>query len=147
MTEKETETEIEETSTTRFDERRKELINTRTSKKKTDLGTLNIRTEGTYHEAGIKKVLGDLEKQKKVFESNIEILNERIAPAPELTKDLKDLDEKIKTLNLINYKKKLDKKGIKKDQDELKTNEENLKKVEKNINEIRSAIGDRLNLK
>ena len=138
--------EIEETNVTRFDERRKELSNVKTSKQKTDLGVLNIRTEGIYHEEGIKKVLSDLEAQKKACERNIEILKERVEPAPELTQELEELEEKIKTLNIINYKKRIDEKAAKKDQDDLKDNEENLKKVKKDIQDIKNAIGSRLNL-
>jgi hypothetical protein len=137
----------EENSITRFDDRRKELINIKTEVKETELGTLKVRSEGIYHEEGIKKVLGDLEKQKSTFEKNIEILKERVAPAPEMTNDLKELEEKLQKLNLINYKKRIDEKGIKKDQDELNLQEENLKKVNKDIKEIREAIGTRLNFK
>jgi len=136
----------EETSTTRFDERRKELINTRTETKETELGILKIRTEGVYHEEGIKKVVGDLEKQKKNFEKNIEVLNERIESAPEMTLELQRLEVQIKELNLINYKRKQDEKMLKKDQEDLKQNEENLKKVEKDLREIKEAINSRMNL-
>ncbi len=145
MEEKEPEV-LEETSNTRFDERRKELINTTTETKKTELGTLNIRTEGIYHEEGIKKVLKGLEGQRKTFESNISILKERLAPAPEMTDELVELEEKLKKINLINYKKRQDEKSIKKDQDELKQQEESLKKVEKDLRDIKTAIGSRLNL-
>jgi hypothetical protein len=135
-----------ETSTTRFDERRKELINTKTEERKTDLGLLKIRTEGIYHEEGIKKVLKDLYAQKKISERNLEIIQERLGPTPEMTPELKELEENLQKINLINYKKKVDEKGIKKDENELKNNEENLKRINKDINEIKSAIGSRLNL-
>lgn len=137
---------IEETNTTRFDERRKELTNIRTETKKTELGILKVKTEGIYHEEGIKKVLQDLEKQKKTFEGNIEILKERNGPSPGMTNELQILEEQIKTLNLINYKKRQDEKAIKKDQEDLKNNEDNLKKVNKDINDIMHAIGGRLKL-
>jgi hypothetical protein len=134
-----------ETSITKFDERKKELTNIKTDEKKTELGILKIRTEGIYPEESIKKVLSDLEGQKKVMEKNIELLKERMAPAPEMTKELKELEENLQKINLINYKKKLDEKGEKKNQEELTLNEENLKKVNKDIKEIRDAIGTRLN--
>ena len=136
----------EQTSTTRFDERRKELINTTTETKKTELGVLKTHVEGIYHEEGIKKVLGDLEKQRKTFEKNIEVLRERIGPAPEMTNELEQLEENLRKINLMNYKKKQDEKMLKKDQEELKQNEENLKKIEKDLREIKTAIGSRLNL-
>ncbi|MEX2016932.1 MAG: hypothetical protein WD876_00465 [Candidatus Pacearchaeota archaeon] len=136
----------EESNITKFDERRKEVINIRTKTEKTELGILKTRAEGIYNEEGIKKVLSDLEKQKKTFENNIEILKERIAPAPEMTKELIELESQLKNLNLINYKKKQDEKSIKKDQDELKNNEENLKKVNKDLQDIKNATGSRLNL-
>jgi hypothetical protein len=138
--------ENEETSITTFDERRQELTNIRTTSKETELGILKTRAEGIYHKEGIKKVLTDLEERKKVIEKNIEVLKERNEPAPEMTPELEELEEKIKTLNLINYKKRQDEKGIKKDQEDLKNNEEDLKSVNKDINEIKSAIGSRLNL-
>jgi len=136
----------ETTNITKFDERRGELVNINTETKKTDLGILKIRTEGSYHQEGIKKVLNDLKSQKKTFEKNIEVLKERLGPTPEMTEDLKELEEKLMKINLINYKKKVDEKGKKKDQDELKNNEENLKKVNKDIKDITDAIGTRINL-
>ena len=145
--EEKTEEILEETTNiTNFDERRGELINTVTETKKTDLGVLKIRTEGSYHKEGIKKVLKDLKSQKKTFEKNIEFLSERVGPTPEMTADLKELEEKLMKINLINYKKKVDEKGIKKDQEDLKNNEENLKQVNKDIKDITDAIGTRINL-
>jgi len=47
---------------------------------------------------------------------------------------------------LINYKKKLDEKGIKKDKDDLESNEKDLKRINKDITDIRGAIGTRMNL-
>ena len=127
-------------------QRRKKLINTTTETKNTELGTLKTHVEGIYHEDGIKTVLGNLEKQKVTFENNINILHERIGPSPEMTPELERLEDQLKELNLINYKKKQDDKTLKKDQDELKRNEEDLKKVEKDLREIKEAIGSRINL-
>lgn len=137
---------IEESTTTKFDERRQELTNTNTETKKTELGILKIRTEGIYHKEGIKKVLINLESQRKMHESNIEILKDRIAPVPEMTSELRELEEKLMKINMINYKKKQGDKGLKKDQDDLKQNEDNLKKINKDIQDIKEAIGTRINL-
>jgi len=146
MSEKMSEEKSEETSVTRFDERKKELVNTTTETKTTELGTLSTRAEGRYHEEGIKKVLKGLELQKKSCESRIELLKERVGPAPEYTKELELLEENTRKIMLINYKKKLDEKGIKKDKDDLESNEKDLKRINKDITDIRGAIGTRMNL-
>ena len=134
-----------------YDNRRKELTNvtneTREAKLGEDLiGELSVTSTGVYNEAGIRKILKDLETQKEGHEKNIVNLKELSVANPTMTPELETLKENLKTLQLINHKEKASEEDRKKEIDNLKESEESLKKVDKDIKDIKDAIGSRLKL-
>lgn len=143
--------EVKIESKSSYDDRRKELthvtIETREAKIDEDvIGDLVLTSKGVYKEAGIRKILKDLEAQKEVHEKNVENLQELSAAKPTMTPELETLKENLKTLQLINHKEKASEADRKKEVDNLKESEESLKKVKKDIKDIKDAIGSRLKI-
>jgi pyruvate/2-oxoacid:ferredoxin oxidoreductase beta subunit len=134
------------TSSTKFDERRKVLIHQSLEEKETERGHLVIDVTETIHDKGIKNTLKDLEQKRKIIKENINKLEE-LQTKPEMTPELEELKENLKTLQLINHQENATEETKKKELTQLKDNQEDLKKIEKDLREIKQAIGDRLNLK
>lgn len=133
-------------SSTTFDERRKQLVHKSIEDKETERGQVKIDVTETIHEEGIKKLLNDLEGQKKILKENISRLEEATGPAPEMTPELEDLKEKLTKLQLIRHHENSNDESRKKEEDQLNKNREDLKKFEKHIKEIKDAVGSRLKL-
>ncbi len=134
-----------------YDDRRKELTHVTTETREAKLGEdkigeLSVTSKGVYNEAGIRKILKDLESQKEIHEKNIVNLKELGEEAPIMERDLIVLKENLKKLQLIDHKEKASEADRKKEADNLKESEENLKKVNKNIRDIKDVIGSRLKL-
>lgn len=129
-----------------FDERRKVLTHTKKETRKTEFGELSIESKGIYHEEGIKKILGDLNKNKEVILENIKKIQECIDPTPEMTPELRELREKLKILQKVDHDERITDDDKKKEVEDLEKQKESLKNIEKDIREIKESIGTRLKL-
>lgn len=138
--------EDKHTRIVKFDERRKLLVNINTEEKDTELGKVMIRSEGEYHEEGIKKILSDLTKRKGVIQKDMTSIREMIEEPPKMTPELQEIENQLKKLQLINHHKKKTPENKKKEEEKLKELEEEFKKINTDINEIKKAIGGRLKL-
>jgi len=140
-------------SSVNYDDRRKELTHTTTETKEAKIGEdvigeVSIESKGIYNEAGIKKILNDLNSKKEILEKNVITLKELQNPVQDLKRDteLERLKENLKILQLIDHQEKASEADLKKEADDLKNNEEDLKKVNKDIKDIKDSIGTRLKL-
>ena len=134
------------TESTTFDERRKVLIHKVKEESENELGSMVSSSEAVIHGDGIKKTLMNLKKRKEGFETNIAQLKERLGEKPILTKELEELKENLKTLQLIAMIEKQSPEDRKKEEDQLIAFEKDLKSVKKSLKEITDAVGTRLKL-
>ena len=126
-----------------YDDRRKEFTQFVKTIQEVKVGEETVgesvmERKATFKEPGIRKILADMANQQMKLEQTIKQIKNSLKDVPELTPELKELEEKIKAINDFNKSEQV--------KLQLKTQEEELKLVKKDIREIKETIGTRLNL-
>jgi len=132
------------TSKVTYDDRRKELthqVDSEQEAKNNDgeiVGNITTRMTGVYKEAGIRKIVGEMQ-------DDIATLEKEIKTAERGLDELKDVEETEEVKKYIELQKKIAKiKQKEQIETQLKEHEEKVKTTKKNLSQIKDTIGTRL---
>ena len=135
----------------RFDERRKILLVVTREKREAKFGEINggqieMESKSEYNEEGIKEILKQNQEEEKFLEETIPKIKLKVETAPQITKELEELKEKLILLQRIETKKQQTSEQEKQFKDQLADAEKRMEELRKIDKEILEAIGSRLNL-
>lgn len=130
-------------SKVKYDDRKKELIQEFTLEQeiKSDdqvVGNATMVRKTVFTEEGIRKIYADLRDQQAKHEQILKKLKNDLKEAPEMTDELKKLEENLKIINDYNKSKQVT--------SQIEVQEKELKDIKKDIRDIQEAIGSRLKL-